>query len=77
MRGLNRDERPGALPRVAGILGIIFALALTVVIWFQVIDRQATALLLGEELITGIETSLDSPGAYGATDELDAPRPIP
>lgn len=65
------------LPRVAGAVGIGVAIALTVVIWFQVIDRQATAMLLREEFVTGNEASLDRPGTYDVSGEPAAPRPMP
>lgn len=76
VKGLNRDERSSVLAKVAGIAGILVAIALTVVIWFQVIDRQATAMLLFEEPPTS-EASLDWPGTYDAIGELAAPRPMP
>ena len=40
-------------PWIAGVAGVLLAIVLTAVIWFQVIDRQATAMQRGEVIVLG------------------------
>jgi hypothetical protein len=63
--------------KLAAIAGVVLAIALTAAIWFQVVDRQATATLGGAGTATGTPSSGDAPGSYGAAGDGAEPSPIP
>jgi hypothetical protein len=58
------------------VIGILIAVALTAASWLQVIDRQTTAMLRGDEAVSSPTGARDRPDGYWLVDGA-APRPIP
>ena len=74
---MEANNRSGTWLKLAALAGVVLAIALTAAIWFQVVDRQATATLGGAEMAPGTPSSGDAPGAYSVAGDGAEPIPIP